>query len=316
MKAKSLIALTIICLASVFLTLSARETQSDFQAKAAPEGFTIEGLVENPTYITYTELQSFPLLSETTMLQCVGGGQGGPKVTYNWTGVPLFYLLSLAKVIPGAYREVIFNATDGFSSSILLEDAMHPTTIMALWANGTDLEQIQGLGSGYQVVLPCRWGYKWVKWVKQIIVVDYDYKGYYEQMGFSDEAFRPNCTMPSTNPPFQSLSVTNHGKEYTVQILINSSLESFTFEDTRLAFEFSGLEGTSGHLYIALPKELLEGPYQVYIDGNPIGYYQTDTYQKAYLYLAFTNSNHTIIIEGLHTIRNGSIGCFRRPLLK
>jgi len=300
----------------IFLTLSARETPSDFQAAATPEGFTIEGLVKNPTYITYAKLQSFPLLSETTMLQCVGSGQGGAKVTYNWTGVPLFYLLSLAKVIPGAYREVIFNATDGFSSSILLEDAMHPTTIMALWANGTNLEQIKGLGSGYRVVLPCRWGYEWVKWVKQIIVVDYDYKGYYEQLGYSDEAFRPNCIMPSTNPPLQSINVTNHGQEYTVQILTNSSLESFTFEDTRLVFKFSGLEGISGYLYIAFPKELLEGPYQVYIDGNPIDYYQTDTYQKAYLCLAFTNSNHRITIEGLPTIGNGSMGCTRRPLLK
>jgi hypothetical protein len=272
--------------------------------------------VENPVYVTYAELQNFPLLSETTMLQCIGGGQGGPKISYNWTGVPLFHLLSLARVVPGTYREVIFNATDGFSSSILLEDAMHPTTILALRANGTDLEQIQGLGSGYRVVLPCRWGYKWVKWIKQIIVVNYDYKGTYEQMGFSDEAFRPNCTMPSTTPPIQSLNVTNHGREYTIQALTNSSLASSTFEGARLTFEFSGLEGTSGYLYIILSKELLEGPYLVYIDENPTDYWQTDAGENAHLYLTFTNSNHTITVQGLSTTGNGSMGYFRPPLMK
>lgn len=301
----------------IFLTLSAYETQSNFQATAAaPEGFTIEGLVENPIYITYAELQTFPLLSETTILQCVGLGEGGAKVNYNWTGVPLFYLLSMAKVTRGAYREVIFNATDGFTSSIPLEDAMNPTTIIALYANGTNLEQIKGLGSGYRIVLPCRWGYKWVKWVKQMIVVDYDYKGYYEEAGYSDDAFRPNSTMPSTSPPFQSFNVTSYGQEYTVQMLTNSSLESFTFEYARLKFKFSGLEGTSGYLYVAFQKELFEEPYQVYIDGNPVSYHQTDTYQKTYLYLAFTNSNHTITIEGLSATGNGPMGGTRRPLMK
>jgi hypothetical protein len=317
LKAKILITLTVVCLMPLFLTLSAYETQSNLQATAAtPEGFTIEGLVENPIYITYAELKTFPLLSETTILQCVGSGQGGSKVNYNWTGVPLFYLLGLAKVIPGTYREVVFNATDGFSSSILLEDAMNPTTIMALYANGTDLEQIKGLGSGYRVALPCRWGYKWVKWIKQIIVVDYDYKGFYEQLGYSDEAFRPNCTMPLTNPPFQSLNVTNYGQKYTVQTLTNSSLLSLTFESTRLVFIFSGLEGTSGYLCASFPKELLEEPYQVYVDGTPVSYYQTETHQNAYLYFTFTNSNHRIAIEGFPTVEYGSIGCTPRPLLK
>lgn len=306
----------LICLIPVFLTLSTRETPSSVQAATAPEGFTIEGLVENPIYITYAELQTFPLLSEITVLQCVGSGDGGSKVNYNWTGVPLFYLLSLAKVIPGSYREVVFNATDGFSSSILLEDAMNPTTILALYANGTNLEQIKGLGGGYRVAVPCRWGYKWVKWVKQIIVVDYDYQGRYEQLGYSDEAFRPNCTMPLTDPPFQSLNITNSGQKYTVQILTNSSLESFTFEDTLLVFRFSGLEGSSGYLYVALPKELLQEPYQVYVDGNPVDHYQTDTQQNAYLYFAFTNSNHRITIEGMPTTAYGPMGWSRRPLLR
>ncbi|MDH5495516.1 MAG: molybdopterin-dependent oxidoreductase [Candidatus Bathyarchaeota archaeon] len=308
--------LSIACVALTFPALSRDyEIKNDLQSVGVPEWFVIEGLVENPLNLTYAELRDFPLISEVTMLQCVGAGQGSISVTYNWTGVPLFYLLNMAKVIPGNYREVIFNSTDGFSSSILLETAIHPTTILALKANGTDLEQISGFGSGYRVVLPCRWGYKWVKWVKQIIVVDYDYKGTYEQYGYSDEAIRPNCTMPPTNPPIQTFNTTT-SKEYTVQALSNSSIESFSFDpNKRLIFNIAGTEETIGYFYVLFSKELLTSPYQVYVDQNPVKYSKTDVNSNVYLYFTYTHSNHTIEIVGALGPAIG-FGGFGRHLLK
>lgn len=294
-----------LCIAIIHpLFLTEYEAEEDLRSVGTPERLVIKGLVDNPINITYEGLRNFPLVSEGTMLECAGSGGGvGWGVTYNWTGVPLFYLLSMAKVIPGDYREVVFNATDGFSSSVLLETAMHPTTILALEANGTDLEWLGGFGSGYRVVIPCRWGYKWVTWIKQIIVVDYDYKGTYERAGYSDEALRPNCTMPSTDPPLQTFNatkLTNTGpKEYPVQALSNSSIEHFSFEsDAQLIFNITGPEETSGYFYVKFPRELLTGPYQVYVNQSPIEHSQTDTNSNVYLYFAYTHSNHTITIEG------------------
>jgi len=122
----------------------------------APDRLVIEGMVQTPLNITYTELRTFPQVSEVATLYCVGPIL---NVTYNWTGVPLFYLLSLARVVPGSYREVVFNATDGLSNSILLETAMDPTSILALEANGTDLEKLDGFGNGSRVAFPSKWGY-------------------------------------------------------------------------------------------------------------------------------------------------------------
>lgn len=307
-------------MALVIPMLSTRYGIENFlQVVDAPEWFVIEGLVENPLNLTYAELWNFPLLSEVTVLECIGGGQGGASVTYNWTGVPLFYLLGLAKVIPGAYREVVFNASDGFSSSVLLKTAMDPTSILALEANGTDLEQINGFGSGYRVVFPCRWGYKWVKWVKQIVVVDYDYKGTYEQLGFSDEAVRPNCTMPFTDPQVQVFNATKLG-EYTVQALSNSSIESFRYEsDTQLVFDVSGPQENGGYLYVTFPEELLESPYQVYVNWNQVNYSQTFADGKVYLYFTYSHGTHTIVIEGAsETAASLGGGCSgpQMPLLK
>ena len=301
MKTSLFVIPAVICTALIFPAfLIGYKTEDDLQSAQAPEWFVIDGLVENPLNLTYADLWSFPFLSEVTALQCVGYGEPpyGPSITYNWTGVPLFHLLGMAKVIPGAYREVVFNATDGFSSSVLLETAMNPTTILALEANGTDLEQIHSFASGYRVVLPCRWGYKWVKWINQITIVDYDYKGTYEQYGFSDEAIRPNCTMPSTNPPLQTFNATIL-KEYTVQVLTNSSIETFSFDShRRLIFNVTGPEETNGYFYVKFPKELLTKPYQVCVDKSPVKYSQTEADGDVYLYFTFTHSAHMIEIHG------------------
>ncbi len=277
----------------------------------------IEGLVKNPLNLTYAELWNFPLVSEVTTLKCVGSGNPpyGPEVTYNWTGVPLFYLLNIAKVISGGYREVVFNATDGFSSSVPLEIAMDPTSILALEANGTDLEEISGLGSGYRVVLPCRWGYKWVKWVKQIIIVDYDYKGIYESYGLSDEALRPNCTMPQTNPHLLTFNVTKI-KEYNLKIMSNSSIEFFDFKyNNQLIFNYTGKENSTGYFYIILPENLLLEPYQIYVNDYMIDYSQIDYNDNKYLYFTYNHSNGTITIQGTTTTISGG-GDSRKPLLK
>jgi len=305
----------IVLILSMFLVELGAE--SDLQSVETPKWFVIEGLVENKLNITYAEVQHFPILSEVTTLQCVGGGQGGPKVTYNWTGVPLFYLLNLAKVIPGAYRKVVFNATDGFSSSIMLQTAMEPTTLLGLKANGTDLEQVSGLGSGYRIVLPCRWGYKWVKWVKQIIIVDYDYKGSYESLGVSDDAFRPNCTMPATNPLTQNFTIISHSQDHTIRALSNSSISSFNYEqDKRLIFNVAGPEGTSGYFYLTFQTALLISPYQFYLDQNLIEPIQTYVGSNIYLYFAYSHSSHTIEIKGTLLSSDSGGGYPSRHLLE
>ncbi|MDH5481806.1 MAG: molybdopterin-dependent oxidoreductase [Candidatus Bathyarchaeota archaeon] len=274
----------------------------EVQSTSGPEWFQIEGLVENPINLTYAELWNFPLVSEVTRLECVGGGTGGYGITYNWTGVPLFYLLGMAKVTPGDYREVVFKATDNFSSSILLETAMHPTTILALEANGTNLETILGFGGGYRVAVPCRWGYKWVKWIDQIVVVDYDYKGHYEQVGFSDEAIMPNCTLPSTTPPVRTFNVTELD-ECAVQVLSNSSIDYFDFDlDGRMTFNVTDSENTSGYFYITFPSNLMTYPYQVYIDDNRVEHQMTNASSNVYICFMYSHSAHEIRIEGTRPV--------------
>lgn len=298
--------LAIICVAMILPLLQiVNNAEGDTQPEA-PKWFVIQGLVENPLNLTYAELRDFPLLSEVTTLQCVETVI--PGVTYNWTGVPLFCLLSMARVKPGGYREVIFNATDGYANSVPLETAMDPTSILALEANGTDLEQINDLASGHRVVFPCRWGYKWVRWVQQITVVDYVYKSY-------DEAIRPNCTMPSTEPPYKNFTATKWGQgyTYTVQALSNSPIESFGFANTQMVFNLPEPEESSGYFYVTFPKELMATPYQVTVGGNPVYYSQIEADSKVYIYFSYAHTAQTITIAQAQEI-SGQGGCPSKPL--
>ncbi len=307
--------LFVIFTAALFATLvfpsalTEYKLQNDLQSVGAPEWFTIEGLVENPLNLTYAELRGFPLVSELTTLECVGSGQGGFSITYNWTGVPLFFLLNMAKVTSGGYREIVFVAADDFSSSVPLEVAMEPTSILALDANGTDLEHLTGFGSGYRVVFPCRWGYKWVKWIKQIVIVDYDYKGIYENLGFSDEANIPNCVFPSTTPPFESFDVTVANATYKIIALSNSTIDSFDFStfEKQIYFNITGLSGTIGYFYVTIPKELLrcDSPeqWQVWVNNTLIEDKGViEGINCTYIYFIYNHSTEEVRIRGTQAV--------------
>ncbi len=247
------------------------------------------------------------MVSEVAELHCVGSGNGayGPTVTYNWTGVPLFYLLSMAHVIPGANRKVVFNTTDGFSDSLLLDEAMDPTTLLGLKANGTDLRQVIGFGSDYRIVLPGRWGYKWVKLIKQIVVVDYNYNGTYEKLGLSGAALRPGIDMPQTSPPTVDFTIAGF-ENYAVRVMTSSYVQSFeNHMGNQLTFNVTGPEGTSGYFYVTIPRQVFEKPYSVLVDKQQTSYTLTITNDFAYLLFTYPHSSHTVEIEGSLVVRAG-----------
>lgn len=294
-----------LCLVSVlssFGTLPRVETAS--AVPATPQPIVIRGLVENTLNLSYAQLAGFPLLSETAELECVGLGFGDPSlsVVYNWTGIPLFCFLSEARVMQGA-NFVIFNAVDGYSGSITMEEAMDPHTILALEANGTALAQLTGFGSGWsRIVLPGRWGYKWVSLVDDIVVVD--------GLGSSyDPGLRPNCTMPMTSPAMLTMNVTkclsDDQTEYPIQVLSNSSMNSFSFtSDLLLTFDLSGTEAGGEFFYLTFPQELLAPSYTVSSNLGPVDCVQTFGDQNVFLYITCLSGDgqNTIQVRGSYTL--------------
>ena len=137
----------------------------------------IDGLVENPIDLSYENLTSMPETEAVATIKCVEG----PAGTAEWKGVKLSYILDLVEVQSGA-KEVIFFAEDGYSSSLTLEDATSDDVILAYEMNGETLPKEHGFP--VRLVVPGKYGYKWVKWINHIEVIDYDHKGFWESRGY------------------------------------------------------------------------------------------------------------------------------------
>lgn len=148
----------------------------------------VDGSVQHPLSLSYDELRALPAVTVFVQLICVGGATFVTEG--NWTGVQLSYILTLTEVKSEA-KEMVFYAADDFSSSLPVEEIQsRPDMILAYDKDGEQLSEIDGFP--VIVVAPGKWGYKWVKYVEHIELVDEDYKGYWESRGYSDDADIPD----------------------------------------------------------------------------------------------------------------------------
>lgn len=147
------------------------------------ENYTLEitGLVEEPRSLTYDEVLERQRYEKVVELHCVEGW----SVNILWEGVLVRDLLDEAVVRPEANR-VVFHAADGYTSSLPVEYFYRNDILLAHEMNNVTLPPERGFP--FQVVAEDKWGYKWVKWVTEIeLVNDPDYRGYWESRGYSQE---------------------------------------------------------------------------------------------------------------------------------
>jgi len=146
----------------------------------------IKGLVEKPLTLTHADLLARPAVAQIVTLECVGNGVAADAIsTAEWKGLPLKALLDEAGASSQAV-DVIFRAADGYSDSIPLARARAGDVLVAHTMNGVPLPR--GHGFPARMIVPGIYGMKNVQWLTEIELVGEDYKGYYQQKGWSDEA--------------------------------------------------------------------------------------------------------------------------------
>jgi hypothetical protein len=101
-------------------------------------------------------------------------------------------VLERAGVTASAARDVVFIGADNYTDSIPLDRALHPGTMLAYEMNGVPLPR--GHGAPLRAIVPGIYGMKNVKWIEAIELVGGDYRGYWQQRGWSEPA------------PYQTLS--------------------------------------------------------------------------------------------------------------
>lgn len=154
----------------------------------------VGGLVDKPTSFTFADLRAMPQTSFVRAFQCVTGWRV-PDV--QWEGVKLADLLDVVGVQPGAIA-VSFDSYDhADSESLTLDQARLPDVIVAYSMLGAPITTEHG-GPVRLYVAPM-FGYKSLKWLSGIRVVNVVEPGFWEQNGYPVNGWLDGTTGP-TNP--------------------------------------------------------------------------------------------------------------------
>ncbi len=149
----------------------------------------IEGLVDKPYTLTMKELEAMKDRTEFVTLQCIGNPVGGDSIgNALWDGVTLKRILDRAQPKTGIVKAAFF-AGDGYSDSIPYALAQSDDVFLAYRMNGEPLPREHGYP--LRAVVPGIYGMKNVKWLSKIELVNYNFKGFWEKQGWSDEAIIP-----------------------------------------------------------------------------------------------------------------------------
>jgi DMSO/TMAO reductase YedYZ molybdopterin-dependent catalytic subunit len=152
----------------------------------------VSGLVDRPATFTIDDLEAMPSTSMVRKFQCVTGWVV-PDVA--WEGVTLAQILDKVGVKPGAVA-LSFESYDGADTeSLTLDQARLPDVIVAYRMLGAPVTTEHG-GPVRLYVAPM-FGYKSLKWLSAIRVVDEVVPGFWEQNGYPVNGWVDGTTGPT-----------------------------------------------------------------------------------------------------------------------
>lgn len=155
----------------------------------------VTGMVRHPLLLSLDDLESMPTVRLVREFQCVTGWRV-PGV--HWEGVRLSHLLDRAGVQPGA-TALAFESYDGVDTeSLALDQARLPDVIVATRMLGAPVTVEHG-GPVRLYVAPM-FGYKSLKWLSAIRVVDRVEAGYWEQYGYPVNGWLDGSTQAEPPP--------------------------------------------------------------------------------------------------------------------
>jgi DMSO/TMAO reductase YedYZ molybdopterin-dependent catalytic subunit len=142
----------------------------------------VYGEVEQPFEVGFTELLAMPQTEQTCDVHCV---TKWTMLDAHFTGVKIADLAARAKLKPTA-RHVIFEAYGGYTSNVLLREALAPTSLVAHRHEGQPLARPNG--APVRALVPDLYFWKSAKWLTGIRFATVDEPGYWEVRGYNNHA--------------------------------------------------------------------------------------------------------------------------------
>jgi DMSO/TMAO reductase YedYZ molybdopterin-dependent catalytic subunit len=144
----------------------------------------IRGLVERPVELDYAHLRSLPRAEQVSTFHCV---TGWVVRDVHWAGVRFHDLLQRAGPLPNAQALRFVSAEAPYDDYLDLRQVALPDVMLAYEMDGKPLRREHGAPA--RVVIPDMYGYKNVKWVEEIQLVERPAEGYWEQRGYDVDAW-------------------------------------------------------------------------------------------------------------------------------
>ena len=144
----------------------------------------IDGLVSRPRELTYAELLALPRAEQVSTFHCV---TGWTVRGVRWAGVRFGDLLATAGPRREARALRFVSAERPYADSLTLAQAELADAMLAYEMDGRPLSRAHG--APVRVVIPEMYGYKNVKWVERIEVLDRPVDGFWEGLGYDRDAW-------------------------------------------------------------------------------------------------------------------------------
>jgi DMSO/TMAO reductase YedYZ molybdopterin-dependent catalytic subunit len=135
--------------------------------------------------LSYQELLALPRFQRITTMRCVSNTlRSNLMGTAEWSGVSLRQLIDPSRV-PSGVVEIAFIGADGHDDSLAASHALSDDVLLALGMNGNTLNRVHGFP--FRLVAPRYYGFKSVKWLREIRLVTRPYHGTWPKMGYTKE---------------------------------------------------------------------------------------------------------------------------------
>lgn len=145
---------------------------------------TVDGLVDREVKLTYDDLRRLPAVDQVSTFHCV---TGWTVRNVHWRGVRLRSILDLAGPSRSARALRFVSSEKPYEDSLTIEQASLPDVMVALDLDGSPLSRPHG--APLRLVIPEMYGYKGVKWLERIEVVATQPTGYWENLGYDQDAW-------------------------------------------------------------------------------------------------------------------------------
>jgi DMSO/TMAO reductase YedYZ molybdopterin-dependent catalytic subunit len=144
----------------------------------------ISGLVEKPQTLQWSEVAALPGEEQTSTFHCVTGWS---VENVHWEGVRAQTIIDLARPKPAAQFVTLQSLETPYVDQVSLAQFREPDAMLARHQDGKPLTRSHG--APLRLVLPSMYGYKNVKWVRELRFVATQTPGFWEQRGYDTDAW-------------------------------------------------------------------------------------------------------------------------------